>query len=610
MRNFLLSLYRRTSIRTKAIVVFCIVSLCPILLVGYAGYRSYEDTMKDKFLSYACTNSSYISSHVGEVFKSMVNFSNSILYDDVIQDAYNESSHTSESDISGYLIKRKLDGYLQSLLLARPELDMAAFRFTGKESGLYVSSRRIKKNSSRLIPMDEMYDAARKDPQMKCYLDAKDGIVNDIYFHRMVCNRNNMQEIGLLVFRLNLQHFRLNRYISSPTEGIYLYSNKCDQIFRPAGSAVKHADSMTRLIRDRKGPGVYEAGEDYIIYETIEPLHWNLFLQISSDELFHEVRKQSHIILLLCLSTLPIIFLAVSNIFQDIIKPINILVNKMHQMEIGETGVTMTWNRSDEIGYLVSSFNKMSTEIDDLINRAYKEEIAFANAEIKALQTQINPHFLYNTLETINWKAQLEGVDEISDMVMALSNLMEAGIDRNGQKFVSLKQEMDYVENYMFLIQKRFGNKIIFQKEIKPDTLEYPIPKLILQPLIENAIRHGIEPKGKGRICLTSGYEKDFLILQIMDDGVGIPADTLAWLSASLSHPPSSHSQGKFSNTEVGILNVQRRIQLIYGNPYGLKIKSSPEGTKVIINLPADGKMVAEEKAKRRKKIVSNCADR
>ncbi|HBG77175.1 MAG TPA: hypothetical protein DDW86_09490, partial [Clostridiales bacterium] len=400
------------------------------------------------------------------------------------------------------------------------------------------------------------------------------------------------------------------RYISSPTESIYLYSNKCDQIFRPAGSAVKHADSMTRLIRDRKGPGVYEAGEDYIIYETIEPLHWNLFLQISSDELFHEVRKQSHIILLLCLSTLPIIFLAVSNIFQDIIKPINILVNKMHQMEIGETGVTMTWNRSDEIGYLVSSFNKMSTEIDDLINRAYKEEIAFANAEIKALQTQINPHFLYNTLETINWKAQLEGVDEISDMVMALSNLMEAGIDRNGQKFVSLKQEMDYVENYMLLIQKRFGNKITFQKEMDPDTLEYPIPKLILQPLIENAIRHGIEPKGKGRICLTSGYEKDFLILQIMDDGVGIPADTLAWLSASLSHPPSSHSQGKFSNTEVGILNVQRRIQLIYGNPYGLKIKSSPEGTKVIINLPADGKMVAEEKAKRRKKIVSNCADR
>lgn len=610
MRNFLLSLYRRTSIRTKAIVVFCIVSLCPILLVGYAGYRSYEDTMKDKFLSYACTNSSYISSHVGEVFKSMVNFSNSILYDDVIQDAYNESSHTSESDISGYLIKRKLDGYLQSLLLARPELDMVAFRFTGKESGLYVSSRRIKKNSSRLIPMDEMYDAARKDPQMKCYLDAKDGIVNDIYFHRMVCNRNNMQEIGLLVFRLNLQHFRLNRYISSPTESIYLYSNKCDQIFRPAGSAVKHADSMTRLIRDRKGPGVYEAGEDYIIYETIEPLHWNLFLQISSDELFHEVRKQSHIILLLCLSTLPIIFLAVSNIFQDIIKPINILVNKMHQMEIGETGVTMTWNRSDEIGYLVSSFNKMSTEIDDLINRVYKEEIAFANAEIKALQAQINPHFLYNTLETINWKAQLEGVDEISDMVMALSNLMEAGIDRNGQKFVSLKQEMDYVENYMLLIQKRFGNKITFQKEMDPDTLEYPIPKLILQPLIENAIRHGIEPKGKGRICLTSGYEKDFLILQIMDDGVGIPADTLAWLSASLSHPPSSHSQGKFSNTEVGILNVQRRIQLIYGNPYGLKIKSSPEGTKVIINLPADGKMVAEEKAKRRKKIVSNCADR
>ena len=610
MRNFLLSLYRRTSIRTKAIVVFCIVSLCPILLVGYAGYRSYEDTMKDKFLSYACTNSSYISSHVGEVFKSMVNFSNSILYDDVIQDAYNESSHTSESDISGYLIKRKLDGYLQSLLLARPELDMVAFRFTGKESGLYVSSRRIKKNSSRLIPMDEMYDAARKDPQMKCYLDAKDGIVNDIYFHRMVYNRNNMQEMGLLVFRLNLQHFRLNRYISSPTESIYLYSNKCDQIFRPAGSAVKHADSMTRLIRDRKGPGVYEAGEDYIIYETIEPLHWNLFLQISSDELFHEVRKQSHIILLLCLSTLPIIFLAVSNIFQDIIKPINILVNKMHQMEIGETGVTMTWNRSDEIGYLVSSFNKMSTEIDDLINRVYKEEIAFANAEIKALQTQINPHFLYNTLETINWKAQLEGVDEISDMVMALSNLMEAGIDRNGQKFVSLKQEMDYVENYMLLIQKRFGNKITFQKEMDPDTLEYPIPKLILQPLIENAIRHGIEPKGKGRICLTSGYEKDFLILQIMDDGVGIPADTLAWLSASLSHPPSSHSQGKFSNTEVGILNVQRRIQLIYGNPYGLKIKSSPEGTKVIINLPADGKMVAEEKAKRRKKIVSNCADR
>jgi len=257
----------------------------------------------------------------------------------------------------------------------------------------------------------------------------------------------------------------------------------------------------------------------------------------------------------------------------------------MGKIEEGKTGLTVKIDRNDELGTLFKTYNKMSEKINTLINKVYKEKLVMKDAEIKALQAQINPHFLYNTLETINWKAKLNGVEDISEMVTALSSIIDANLDRNNEKMIPIKKELEYIDNYNLLIQKRFGKKIAFVKYIDDEALMYKIPKLLIQPLIENAIYHGLETKkGGGTVELVITIEEGTVLIVIADDGTGIDDVTLNKLKESLDKNDENQYE---SRTKIGIMNVHKRIRLIYGDEYGLKIFSEAnKGTTIILKLP------------------------
>jgi two-component system sensor histidine kinase YesM len=284
--------------------------------------------------------------------------------------------------------------------------------------------------------------------------------------------------------------------------------------------------------------------------------------------------------LILCISTLPIFLLFAAGLYKEIISPIYLLSGKMQQIQEGEIGVVMKSDRKDELGYLFSAFDKMSRRIQYLVNTVYKEEIALKNAEIKSLQDQINPHFLYNTLDMINWKARMSGNEEISEMIEALSGIMEINIDRRKQPFLTIEEEMKYLEHYIFLIHKRFGEKFIFEKAIDLDTYKLKIPRLILQPLVENAITHGIEPVGRGTVYLAVKKQEEKLVVTIQDDGQGIEEEVLKELHRAMAD--TEKAAGK-----VGMINVQRRINLLYGEGYGITLVSSAgKGTLITVILP------------------------
>ena len=181
--------------------------------------------------------------------------------------------------------------------------------------------------------------------------------------------------------------------------------------------------------------------------------------------------------------------------------------------------------------YLDNAFNSMSDKLKNQFEQIYLEELALRDANIMALQSQINPHFLNNTLEIINWEARMEGNDRVSSMIEALSTMLEATMDRKKQQMIPLSEEISYVEAYCYIIRQRFGEKFQFEKQIDPELLQTEVPRLIIQPIMENAVEHGLSGRA-GKIVLRIYAEEDKLKIAIINDGLMSIEDKGKWMTS------------------------------------------------------------------------------
>lgn len=227
---------------------------------------------------------------------------------------------------------------------------------------------------------------------------------------------------------------------------------------------------------------------------------------------------------------------------------------------------------------LENVFLKMISEQKFIEKRNEIAESQRQETELLALQTQINPHFLYNTLDSIRGLALIHGVDEIASMTEALSRLFRNMIAKEG-KLLTLREELENVENYMLIQEFRFHNRFSFLINVTPDLLDrYLIPNLILQPIVENAIMHGLEKKnGTGHLTISGYVTEKRLILDVMDDGVGMKEETLEFLKNRLKSKEYTKGMGtsKF-HTGIALLNINQRIKLTFGELFGITLESTP----------------------------------
>ena len=236
----------------------------------------------------------------------------------------------------------------------------------------------------------------------------------------------------------------------------------------------------------------------------------------------------------------------------------------------------------DEIGDLIDTYNYMTRRMDQLMTEQAKAAEELRIAEFHSLQAQINPHFLYNTMDMINWLAQQGRTEEVSRAVQSLSRFYKLTLSRK-QSISTISHEAEHVDIYIQIQNMRYHDSITFVSDIPDELMEYQIPKLTLQPIIENSVLHGIlETDDKtGTIVLTGWLEDSDIILLISDNGVGISSDRLSTL---LSGEGTSSSGG----TNIAVYNTHRRLQILYGPDYGLKYSSNPgQGTEVEIRIPA-----------------------
>lgn len=282
---------------------------------------------------------------------------------------------------------------------------------------------------------------------------------------------------------------------------------------------------------------------------------------------------------MICLFT----FIVLSILFsRKMIRPIHQLQKSLHAMENGDLTHKVNIQSHDEIGSLAHSFNIMLDRLNLYIETAYREKLHTLDAEFRALQSQINPHFLYNSLESINSLALLHGEDQISEMTCALADMFRY-VTAQSDPIVSVKQELIHVQNYLTLQNLRFNDHIIFDMDLDEAVLSCRIPKMSLQPLIENCFRHAWSSTIPIlRITLSGIYDGEGYAISVIDNGCGISAEALQALRHTLTDSnPDSH------RTSIGLCNINQRLQLLSHNSAYLTIDSTPgQGTTVTILLP------------------------
>lgn len=271
---------------------------------------------------------------------------------------------------------------------------------------------------------------------------------------------------------------------------------------------------------------------------------------------------------------------------QGISRPINRLMAFMQRAESGDLTTRYWGDGMDEVGRLGRSFNSMLTKINDLMSLAERQEKQKREAELRTLQAQIKPHFLYNTLDTIHWMSRKQGAQEVAEMVEALSRLFRIGLSK-GSEFIPLAEEFEHVRSYLQIQKHRYKDKLQFALELDPQIAHVPVLKVILQPIVENAIYHGVkERRGPGFISVKGCRSDDLVMLTVTDDGVGMDERKLALIREKLAHPAESNPGA--ASAGYGLSNVQSRLLLTYGKPeYGIHIDSrAGAGTTVTIVYP------------------------
>lgn len=380
-----------------------------------------------------------------------------------------------------------------------------------------------------------------------------------------LCNNNSIEEKGY-IFVLD-------------AEGNIVYHPKQQLMY--GGLKTENIDAIMECREDSL---IIDEGGDSKLYTMSKSKRtgWTVVGAVYTSELLKN-NEQAQMWYLLVASILLLAVIGISSIIsREITKPIRSLRDSMRKVQNGQFDTHVEVITENEIGSLGRSFNLMTSEIQALMEQNVYEQKQKRKSELKALQAQINPHFLYNTLDSIIWMSEAGENDEVVEMTSALARLLRQSIS-NDQEEVELEKEIEYVKNYLTIQKMRYKDKLEFFIYVDPRVAHVPIIKLVLQPLVENAIYHGIKYKEtKGNLKIYARPVDGRVEIVVADDGIGMDEDVM-------EHIFDEHRKEQKRNG-VGVPNVQKRLKLQYGSEYGIRYESvKGAGTKAVITIPVDG---------------------
>ncbi|WP_173917218.1 sensor histidine kinase [Halobacillus sp. Marseille-Q1614] len=409
---------------------------------------------------------------------------------------------------------------------------------------------------------------------------------NGISSARLIRKTQNLslQEMGSLIISIDMDAFIKETLNFSPNNDFVITSN--NEIFYQSNQENRWQIEDFSSEGNGNGYNVAEIdGNEYLLsysHSDFSQLTYHHLLPY--DNITSQTRTIKNIMILCFLLMLSLSIILSRRAAHNISKPLEDLSVRMKKVQSGDFEEPLpTKYYNDEVGDLHDNFRLMINRINELIKENYTKQLMIKETEYKALQAQINPHFLYNTLDSINWMAKVNKQEKISVMAAALGNMMRNIISKKAP-MITIREELEIVRNYITIQKYRYDQRLDFTLDVSPELEESLIPKLSIQPIVENAIQHGLEEMVSScRIIVTISEAEDNLEIIVSDNGPGIEEDKLESIYRGLIKSKSSG---------IGINNINERIKMMYGEDYGITIKSEAgKGTEVVIKVPFTNEM-------------------
>ncbi|ANS73395.1 histidine kinase [Paenibacillus yonginensis] len=405
-------------------------------------------------------------------------------------------------------------------------------------------------------------------------------------FGRQIYNLDEHKPIGIVLYETDSKPIlsALDNLKLSAHSQVYLMS-KDDRVIFSTDTSGEDAPKLPAMT-DSQDVVVQQDKQKLTVASSLPFSDWAVASVTPNQDLNVEMVQMQRYLLIVITILIIVSALIASMVSRTISQPLIRLIREMKQVEIGNFRGEVNVTSYMEINSLVASFNRMVHRIEELIERVKISSVSEKNAELHALQSQVNPHFLYNTLDMIYWMLDEKGQDNLGEVVLSLSHMFRYSSQWQAGAKVTLREELEQIQHYLTIIKMRLEGRLQVEVQIEDNLMDIRLPKMTLQPVIENAVKHGLEALDRpGRLLVHSREQGDTLEIIIQDNGNGMEQPVLGRLKQSLNGGQELETGAKSGG--IGLINLHRRLQYMYGPEAGLEIESSPgQGTTVIIKLP------------------------
>jgi two-component system, sensor histidine kinase YesM len=598
MKGMLLRMLKDASVVKKLFLVFCLVSLIPLLISVLAIHKSASKVLEEELGAYSAEILKQVEGRLSSFILETERMANMIRYGESTLNFLNLTK------VNDDLFTIQTVGEIRRLLWSIGSLrSYLAGIYIINDHGLSVYAN----PDNRLVRADYSFEAQawfeeiKKNKEFRLYpvqeQDYVDGQPTISYAGRIFdVNRN--QERGTLLINFNPD------VISFMSKDIQLGQSGYVFLMTPDGRRVSPAGMFpegliglppfTEAIQREKGHFIipYQGVKTMVSFYTSPSTGWKIIGVVPFEEIsagVQNVRFMLYVIVVLAVALISILSIFLS---KAITKPLKQLEQNMRQVESGNfTAAVEVWS-GDEIGRLGRRFNRMVSELarmrEEIYSsklREYKLNMLHKEAELKALQAQINPHFLYNTLNTITCIGEVNGVEDIADISGCLARMFKYSISPNHH--ASLSEELEHVNAYMNIIGFRFRDRIQYHLNVPSYLLGSRVVKLTVQPIVENCVNHGLGPKlGQGNVWIHIFAREGCLLIRVVDDGVGMTEERLAELTKQLELPGPFEAR---MTEHIGLMNVRQRLFMHYEEQGTIRMSSrTGQGTIVEISIPLE----------------------
>ena len=563
--------FKDLSLSFKLYLSIVVLIIIPLIIVGFFLNRQFAQFALNK----ASENTLQTLKQTENSFTTLVTDTKDISVRILSNESVQEFSNGNYSDKAEYeKMYWNISDWIDNLVGSKNYFDSIS---------LYSSNHVIFQRGMQVQNLDQKIRKRTHQLQGRGYWETSRGEIN---YYRGIMDFNRLgrmigverfviHEESLHQFYKNMNSYSGSRIFLVDSSGMVLSSTERNRI----GEHFDHLDYVRKLLRLKNGyfQALIQGERSMVLFYTIEETKWTL-VQVIPEKSLTSLKTTINTILLIVI-LLCIFFGILFSFIQHkyMVKPLQKLQKEMEKLKTGNFDISLKIDSKDEIGELSNGFVKMAKQLNHTINEVYLTKIKQREAELKALESQINPHFLYNTLDSIHWLAIKHKNYDVSDQIEALADIFKHVLNK-GETVVTIRQEVDFLENYMFIQNRKYGKRIQLFIDVDPEILNYKTPKLVLQPLVENAIVHGLEEVIEGGMIdiKINRVEKGIQFI-VSDNGIGIDEAKIHQMMAS-----SDEAKHVFA-----LKNIDDRIKISYGQEYGLYFTSSyGVGTIVKVLIP------------------------